>query len=105
MLTGFGKAMDDPTERSRELRNEAACQRQDVLEPVAERRNRYGDDVDPVVEITAEPAGAHCFLEIGIGGADEPCAARNDGLAAHATERALLDKAQKLRLNRRRELA
>src|SRR5581483_11143821 len=70
----------------------------DVLAPLAQRGQPDRDDVDPVVEILAEPPLLHRALEIHVGGRDQP-ERRLDWLgAANALDLPLLDRAQELRL-------
>jgi hypothetical protein len=51
----------------------------DLLAPIAERRQRDGEDAEPVEEVLAEGAGADQLLEVAVGGGDEPDIDR-DGL-------------------------
>ncbi len=62
-------------------------------------------DVDPVEEVQAELALRHQFGEVGVGGEDQPCAQRDELVAAKSAELALLQDAEELDLGREAELA
>src|SRR4029079_14471711 len=76
-----------------------------ILNPVAKRRKLDGDDVDPIEEIFAEAAFLDRFLEVYVGGGDQPEIGL-DGLgAADALAFPLLDGAQELGLQLQRQVA
>ncbi len=89
----------------RVLRQEVLDQQRDVAAPLAERRQGDGHDVEPVEEVLAEAALAHHRLEIAVGGGEHPHIDAEGLLAAHALDRALLERAQQLRLQLRRHVA
>src|SRR5579872_2781199 len=83
---------------------EVIDQQRDVLASRAERRRRDRDDVEPVVEVLAEPSGRHLGHQIAIGGGDDP----HVGLRGVPTDRlvlAFLQDAEELHLHGGRELA
>ena len=55
---------------------EAADQPWDVLRPLAQRRYLKAVTRQPVVEVAAEAAARDPFLEISVGGRDDPCVDR-----------------------------
>src|SRR6185436_1941304 len=93
-------ALGGAGEEVEEVRGEA----RDVLGSVAERRDHELDDIEPIKEIFAQSARAHVGLEIAVGGGDDAyVGAARPGLA-DALELAVLEKAQELGLERRRQL-
>ena len=74
----------------------------DVLAPLAQRRQRHGDDIEAIEKILAETAVGHSRLEIGIGRGDETGAADQRLGAAHRRILARLQQAQQLALHARR---
>src|SRR5436190_2183210 len=88
-----------------EALQEVVDQQGDVLPAVAQRRHVDRDDVEPVIEVLPEPLLLDQLLE-------RPVGRRNDADvdldvlgAAHPAERPLLERAQELRLERRRHVA
>ena len=76
---------------------------EEVLAALGERRERDGDDREPVEEVLAELAAAHAAREVGPRRRDE---ARPEGglaRAADAPHEALLDDAQELALRAQRQ--
>ena len=80
------------------LRDEALCQRDDVLPALPQGRQGDVDGVDAVVQVLAETAGPHQGLQVQVGGADEPDIDRNRLAAAHADDAAALERPQELGL-------
>ena len=89
----------------REAPQEVAREDRDVLGPLAQRRDAELHDVEPVVEILAEPARAHELLQVAVGRREDAHVHVPHPLLAHRPHLALLQDAQELRLRRRRELA
>src|SRR5262249_16189989 len=87
------------------LRKEVPLQRQDVLGPLAQRRNRDRDDVEPIEEVLAELALFHHRLERAVRGGDDPDVDLDVPRAADTLEHAFLQAAEQLRLTVRRHLA
>ena len=87
------------------LAEEVPEQRQDVLGALAQARQVQGAAGDPVVEVVAEGALRLLGREVPVGRADQPERALAPRVAPDALERALLDDAQQLGLERHRELA
>ncbi len=46
-------------------------QRQDVLAPLAQRREMDADDIEPVKQILAEAVGFHVAFEVAVGGGED----------------------------------
>ena len=49
----------------------ASASSQDVVEPLAQRRQRDLEDAEPVVEVLAELAAPHRRVQVAIGGGDD----------------------------------
>ena len=83
---------------------EVLGEQRDVVAPVAQRRDRHGDDVQAVVEVLAEAPLAHGGPQILVGGGDQ---AQVDlqRPPAEPLDLALLQHAQELDLDVRRDLA
>src|SRR5436305_15247410 len=82
-----------------------AGEERDVLPPLAQRRQRYRDDVQAIEEVLAERPFADPFFQIAVGGGDQPDVRLDRPRGAHALELALLEDAQQPGLERRRDLA
>src|SRR6478672_2780606 len=82
-----------------ELLDEAGDEQRDVLDPLAERRHREGEDVEPVVEVLAEGPVLHGRDRVLVGGRHDPDVDDDLGLAAEAPEGALLEEAEELGLD------
>ena len=80
-------------------------QDRDVLRPLAQRRDGDGHDLEPVVQIAAEGAGSDLLLEVRVGGGDDAHVHLDRLGPPDAHERAILEHAQDLRLQRQRHLA
>ena len=80
-------------------------QLQDVVEPLAQRRQRDLEDAEPVVEVLAELAALHRRVQVAVGGGNHADVGVEHARAAEAHELALLEHAQQLGLHRRRHLA
>ena len=78
-------------------RQEGARQAGHVGGALAQRRDRHGDDVDPIEEIAAKRA------RVGARRRDHARVERHAGVSAEAREALLLHRPEKLRLQRRRE--
>ena len=72
----------------------------DVLAALAERRDRKGDDVDPVEEVLAEGPFLHLLPEVLVRRADDPHVDGLLGVPADAPDDALLKGAEELDLHR-----
>lgn len=70
----------------------------DVAEAFAERGEGDGDDVEAVVEVGAESAGADFFEGVAVGGADDADVGGDVFVAADASEDAFLDEPEELGL-------
>ena len=92
------RLLGDPAE-------EMAGERRKVADPVAKRRDRHVNDVEPVIEILPEPAGGHFVGEPSIGGGDDPHVHGLRDPAAEALELAGLEHAQQLYLRVERKIA
>src|SRR5262249_44841143 len=88
-----------------EFAHALVCERQDVIQPVAKRRNDNRDHIDPVVEIPAEAALADSGFEVAIGRADDPGTGFYRRFTTHASKGSLLDQAEQLHLHQHRQFA
>ena len=77
-------------------------QQRDVFAALAQGRQRDRDDVEPVVQVLAEPAVFHELLEVGVARGDDACVELDGARFADALELALLQRAQQFRLQRER---
>ena len=75
------------------------------LGPLAQRRQRDREDVEPVVEILAELALGDQRLEVAVRGRDDPHVDLDGLAAADPLELALLQHAQQLDLHVERQVA
>ena len=82
-----------------------AGKRRDVALPVAQRRDRDVDDVEPVIEVLAEAAGGDLLAEAPVGRGDDAHVDGERAGAADALDFAGLDRAQQLGLGLEREVA
>ena len=76
-----------------------------VFGALAKRRQLDPDHVEPEVEVLAKRTAAHLRLEIHVRGGHEPRVGAQGLGAADAVELLVLEHAQQLGLDRRRELA
>ena len=87
-----------------ELAEKASRERQNVVAPLAERRNVNVEDVQPVVEVRTEFPLRNRIVQISIGGGDDADVDADRPRASQSQELTLLEHAQELRLRRRRHL-
>ena len=87
------------------LADEVVGQQEDVVLPLAERRQEDREDVDAVVEVLAEKSRLDERLQVAVGGGDDPHVGLDRAIAAHALELALLQDAEQLDLHGGREVA
>ena len=76
-----------------------------VLAPFAQGRNPDRKDVQPVVQVRPECLRRDHFMEIAVGGGDQPKIDANDARASESLDLALLNGAQQLRLQLQRDIA
>src|SRR5215470_4468372 len=76
-----------------------------VLGAVAKGRQADGEDVEPVVEITAKAANGYVGLEIGVGGGDDADVHATSASASDPSHLALLEHAEEALLHGGRRLA
>ena len=76
-----------------------------VLPVFAQRRHVNGHDVEAEEEVLAEFLALDAFLEVAVGGGDDADIHLDGAVAADAFELALLEDAQQLGLDLRRNLA
>src|SRR5205085_4564850 len=87
------------------LLGEVGGEQRNVLLTSAQRRQHERHDVQTIIEVTAKSARLDFRFEVTVGGSDESYI-NDDGLcAADALELALLQNAQELDLNPRRQFA
>ena len=72
---------------------------------LAQRRQMQRDDVEPVVQIAAEVAGANLLVEIAVRRRDDARVDRQRLRRADGNDFAMLQRAQQLHLRGRRRLA
>ena len=92
-------------ELARVLGEEVVDEQGDVVAPLAERGDRDGHDVEPVVEVLAEPALAHGLPEVDVGGGDHAHVYPHRPAAAEALDLAFLKGAEELGLQVEAEAA
>ena len=103
------RAPVDPVDGAAEalavLGGEVRGQKRNVFRALAQRRQSQREDVQSVIEVAAEPSGAHVFHQVAIGGGDDPDVNVNRIAAAEPLEFALLQYAQQHHLQLRRQLS
>ena len=72
---------------------------------LAQRRQGDVDDVQPVIQVFAEPAFFHQLAQVGVGGREDPHIHLDDLGRAERHELPLLDHAQQLDLRLRPDVA
>ena len=87
------------------LLQEGGRQERDVLAPLAQRRQRHREDVEPVEEVLAEPPGRHLGLEVAVGGGDDADVHRQRHVLADPADLLLLQDPVELDLHRQRQVA
>ena len=83
----------------------AAGEPQDVLAPLAQRRDAQLDDAQPVVEILPEAPRVHLRQQVAVGGRHHAHVHLAAPVLSHPPHLALLQRAQELHLHGRRHLA
>src|SRR5438876_2551035 len=84
---------------------EVLDQERQVLDPLAQPRQRDRDDVQPVVQVLAEASRLHLGLEVLVGGREDAHVDLERAVAADPLELALLQNAQDLGLRLRPHVA
>ena len=79
-------------------------EQRDVLAPLAQRREVDGHHLQPVVEVLAEASGRDRPPEVAVGGSDDPDVHLPPLRPAHGADLVLLEDAQELGLERRRDV-
>src|SRR5690606_10647782 len=97
--------MDTPAERGSKLGQESLGERKNILTAVPKRRNLQRDDIDPIIEISAECALGDCTAQVDIRGANNSGGGQQLPLAAQPGVGAGLDKAEQLSLHRHWQVA
>src|SRR5215831_13239159 len=98
-------SVDGATEAFAVLGGEMRGQQRDVFGALAQRRQPQREDVQPVIEIAAEPSGLYIFHQIAIGGGDDPNVNADGVAAAEPLEFALLQHPKQHHLQLRRQLS
>ena len=101
----LGREGEPPARLGAVAREEVPRERQDVLAPLAQRRELDRDDVQAEVEVLAEAARGHLVAEDAVRRGDDAHVDRARLASAHAEHLALLEDAQELRLDVRAHLA
>src|SRR5205814_4723760 len=91
--------------RAGEESEEAPGKREDLLWPLAQRRDGHLDHVEPEEEILAEMSCADRLVEVAVGGGDDPDVRDAGARFSDALEVLVLEEPEKLGLDRRRDLA
>src|SRR5215471_51277 len=97
---GLIHPLDLPAVLVVELGDEGLDEDRDVLSPLAQRWQRNGQHVDPVVEILAERLVPHRLRGIAVGRRDDPHVDLDLRLAADPADHAILQDAEILHLER-----
>ena len=88
-----------------ELLEKMLCQAEDIISPIAQRRNRETDDVDTKVKVFAETAVGDHFSQVAVRRGDHSNVGRDRLGAAKRDNGPLLDRAKEFRLHSERKLA
>ena len=98
-MTRFGTSVDLAAELALPAIDHRPHQQRDVLAALAQRRQRDGEDVEPIVEILPEAPLGHGAFEIAVGGRDDADVRVERPSGSHAFERPVLQHAQQLGLH------
>ena len=79
---------------------EKLCKCPDILRPLAQGRNIYGNDIEPVIKVLPECAVLYLFKKISVRGGDQPKIGTDELCSADAHELTLLQYPQKFDLKR-----
>jgi hypothetical protein len=85
--------------------DEVVHQERDIGPPLAERRHREGEDVEPVIEVLAERPGGDRGGQVAVRRGDHADVDADRLAAADALELALLEDAEELHLRVGRDVA
>ena len=94
----LGNGVDTLARLGTGLHDEVPYEPRDVLGAIAERRQRDGEHVQPIIEIRPKPAVTDGSVQRVIRGRDDPDVHCDGVCGADPFERALLENAQELRL-------
>src|SRR5581483_6395049 len=100
-----GDALESAPDLARDLGEEPLRDERDVVAALAERRERHRRDVEPEVEVLAEPPSAHERLEVAVSRGHDPCPEGARVALAEALVLPLLEDAEELDLRLERHLA
>ena len=87
-----------------ELLDEVVDEERHVLAALLERRQPDGEDVEPEVEVLAEPPAADLLLQVPVGGADDAHVHLHLGAPAQPPDLPLLEHPQELGLQLQRQV-
>ena len=104
-ITASENGRNRPSQPPRALPGEVLRQRGNVLDPLAQRRDRDRKDVEAIVQIAPERSVLDHVLEIAVRGGHDPHVDALGPRAAEAFELALLQHAQQLGLHFHRDVA
>ena len=76
-----------------------------ITQSLSQRGHANLDHVEPVIQILSEPPGLHLGRQILVGGTEQPHVRRHLADRPHGSDRALLHRAQQLRLHRQGQIA
>src|SRR5271157_3748056 len=88
-----------------EAAEEVFRQQRKVAGPLAEARQAYRVHIEAVIQVAAESAGNHHFLQVAVGGCDDADVDLERFIPAHALELFVLQDAEDFRLRRRSHVA
>jgi hypothetical protein len=100
-----GRAGAGAADARADFREEFLGQFENVLAPIAQRRQRDLEHTQPVVQVLAELTALHRAVEIAVGRRDQPDIHLDQARAAEAHELTLLEHAQQLGLDGQCHLA
>src|ERR1700735_18011 len=95
----FGKGQPVAAELTSEEMQKLFSEIFEVIQPFTQRRNRYRDDIEPIVQIFAKRSVPDAFLQILVSGCNNPGIGRSNPVFSHSLVLTFLEQSQKLRLN------
>ena len=71
----------------------------DILRPVAQRRHRDPDDVDPVQQVLSQSTGPHQLVDVAVGGHDDADVHGDRSHPTDPTQFTMIEHLEELRLH------
>ena len=100
-----GQAVDGLAHLGGNAGDEVVGEQEDVVAALTQGRQDDVDHPQAEIQVLAEGAAAHLFLEVHVGGGDHPHVHLQGRVLAHRVEGALLQEAQQAQLHERRDVA